>query len=152
MIPVIGIMKKIVGLITKTMNKKVLTVDFDDTLAKSSYLSSFEECVLEPIQRVIDFVKEKHKEDWEIHIVTFRHPEHRKEVEDFCKDYEIPISSVVCTCSNPKTDVLLKLESDLHIDDHVETLVLAKQAGVNVLMVDWNQEHHNSTAKYFDKI
>ncbi len=132
--------------------KKVLTVDFDDTLAKSSYLSPFDECILEPIQRIIEFVKDKHKEGWEVHIVTFRHPQHKKEVEDFCHDYKIPISSVVCTCSNPKTDALLKLESDLHIDDHVETLVLAKQAGINVLMVDWDQARHNSTANYFDKI
>jgi sugar phosphate isomerase/epimerase len=134
------------------MMKKILTVDFDDTLAKSSYHASFDEYTLEPITRIIDFVKEKHKEGWEIHIVTFRHPQHKKEVEDFCKDYEIPITSVICTSSNPKTDTLLKLKSDLHIDDHVETLVLAKQAGVDVLMVDWNQEDFNSTAKYFDKI
>jgi len=132
--------------------KKILTVDFDDTLAKSSYLASFDECVLEPIQRIIEFVKDKHKAGWEVHIVTFRHPQHKKEVEDFCKDYEIPASSVICTSSNPKTDALLKLKSDLHIDDHLETLVLAKQVGVNVLMVDWNQGLHNSTANYFDKI
>jgi hypothetical protein len=135
-----------------TTCKKVLTVDFDDTLAKSSYLSSFDECILQPIERIINFVKQKHEQGWEVHIVTFRHPQHKKEVEDFCKDYEIPISSIVCTSSNPKTDVLLKLKSDLHIDDHIETLVLAKLVGINVLMVDQNQECHNSTAKFFDKI
>jgi uncharacterized HAD superfamily protein len=73
-------------------------------------------------------------------------------VQDFCEDHNIPISSVVCTCSNPKTESLLKLKSDLHIDDHVETLVLAKQAGIDVLMVDWDQEDYNSTAKLFTKI
>jgi hypothetical protein len=134
------------------MSKKILTVDFDNTLATSTYLASFDEGVLESIDRVIDFVKQKHHEGWEIHIVTFRHPIHKKEVQDFCEDYNIPISSIICTCSNPKTDILLKLKSDLHIDDHVETLVLAKQAGIDVLMVDWDQDQNNSTAKYFKKI
>jgi uncharacterized HAD superfamily protein len=134
------------------MTKKVLTVDFDNTLAASTYLVPFDEEVLKPVDRVINFVKQKHKEGWEIHIVTFRHPIHRKEVQDFCEDHNIPISSIVCTCSHPKTESLLKLKSDLHIDDHVETLVLAKQAGIDVLMVDWNQEDYNSTAKLFKKI
>ena len=80
------------------------------------------------------------------------HTQYKQEVIDFCEDYDIPISSVVCTCSNEKTPTLLELKSDLHIDDHVETLVLAKQAGINTLMVDWNQEKYNSTAKYFDKL
>jgi len=132
--------------------KKVITVDFDNTLATQSYLVCFDTHVLNPIPRIINFVKEKHKEGWEIHIVTFRHPENRKEVEDFCKDYEIPFSSVICTCSNPKTETLLKLKSNLHIDDHVETLILAKEKGINVLMVDWNQDNYNITAKHFEKI
>jgi hypothetical protein len=134
------------------VNGKVLTVDFDDTLATSKFIDPFDVEVLEPIDRIIDFVKQKHKEGWEIHIVTFRYPEHRKEVQDFCEYHDIPISSVVCTCSNPKTESLLKLKSDLHIDDHVEALVLAKQAGIDVLMVDWDQADYNSTAKLFDKL
>lgn len=130
---------------------KVLTVDFDLTLADTvggAWGSSY----LIPITRVVDFVKQKHDEDWEVHIVTFRHPEHRQEVIDFCKDYDVPVSSVVCTCSAPKTSTLLNLKSDLHVDDHIETLVLAKQAGINTLMVDWGQDKFNSTAKFFDKI
>ena len=134
------------------MTRKVLTVDFDNTLATTKFIDPFDVEILEPIDRVIDFVKQKHQEDWEVHIVTFRYPEHRKEVQDFCEDQNIPISSIVCTCSHPKTESLLKLKSDLHIDDHVETLVLAKQAGIDVLMVDWDQEDYNSTAKLFKKI
>ena len=131
---------------------KILTIDFDETLATAAQDAILGEYALFPIKRVIDFVKEKHKEGWELHIVTFRHTQYKQEVIDFCEEYQIPISSIVCTCSNEKTPTLLELKSDLHIDDHVETLVLAKQTGIDTLMVDWNQEKYNITAKYFDKI
>ena len=51
------------------MIKSVITVDFDSTLA-----SWDSDGFLYPINRVINFVKRKHFEGFEIYIVTFRHP------------------------------------------------------------------------------
>jgi hypothetical protein len=129
------------------MNKSVITVDFDWTLAGCD-----SDGFLYPINRVIDFIKKKHSEGFEIHIVTFRHPIDQKEVEDFCKDLEIPIVSIVCTSSQNKVPFLKKLSSTLHIDDSIEVCVLAYQEEIEVLLVDHVQNRYNKTAQYFNKI
>lgn len=129
------------------MNKSVITVDFDSTLA-----SCDSEGFLYPINRVIDFVKKKHSEGFEIHIVTFRHPRDRKEVEDFCDNLKIPITSVICTSSQNKVPFIKELSSCLHIDDCIEVCVLAYQEGIEVFLVDHGQNRYNKTAQYFNKI
>lgn len=124
---------------------EVITVDFDFTLAEPD-----ENGILKPVERVVDFVKEKHKEGTKIHIVTFRHEKDRKEVEDFCEDLQIPYESIVCTASESKTPFLKELKSELHIDDDIQTLMMAHLAGIETLLVDWGQ--NNCTSRLFDKI
>jgi hypothetical protein len=75
---------------------KVLTVDFDETLAVTQNGAWGGENLV-PIPRIVDFVKQKHKEGYEIHIVTFRNWSNKEQVNDFCKGYKIPIKSIVCT-------------------------------------------------------
>jgi hypothetical protein len=130
---------------------KILTVDFDDTIAVT-VPTAWGGGVLSPLYRVIDFIKLKIKEGFEVHIVTFRNHDNKKEVIDFCKGYDIKIKSVVCTEGKTKTEFIKQLNSSLHIDDHVETCTLCTMAGIEVLLVDWGQDKHNTTAKFFNKI
>jgi len=126
---------------------KVLTVDFDYTLASSDVEGS-----LLPVEPVINFVKGKHLDGYQLHVVTFRSLKDKKEVKDFCKDYDIPIESIVCTDSQNKVPFLKELESSLHIDDNAEVCLLASLAGIEVLLVDWGQNIHNKNTKMFNKI
>jgi uncharacterized HAD superfamily protein len=130
---------------------KVLTVDFDDTLAVTTS-TAWGGTRLMAVERIVDFVKSKISEGFEVHIVTFRSYENKKEVVDFCKGYGIKIKSVVCTEGQTKTEFIKQLNSSLHIDDHVETCTLLTMAGIEVLLVDHGQDEHNTTAKFFNKI
>jgi phosphoglycolate phosphatase-like HAD superfamily hydrolase len=105
-----------------------------------------------PIPEVFDFVKNKHSEGYELHIVTFRNEEHRQEVVDFVKLHDLPIKDVHCTSGKDKTPKLLELNSELHVDDFVETLVLAQLKGVRGLLVDAGQHENNSTADLFERL
>jgi uncharacterized HAD superfamily protein len=133
------------------MNNKVLTCDFDDTLAATVF-TAWDGMSLSPILRVINFVKSKINEGYEVHIVTFRNHSNKQEVLNFCKGHGIKIKSVVCTEGKTKTEFIKQLNSSLHIDDHVETCTLLTMAGIEVLLVDHGQDEHNTTAKFFNKI
>jgi hypothetical protein len=138
------------------MSKKCITVDFDETLAKTDTCWSgwvhMGAGTISPILEMFDFVKEKHKEGYEMHIVTFRTEEHRQEVVDFVKLHDLPIKDVHCTSGKDKTPKLLELNSELHVDDFVETLVLAQLKGIRGLLVDAGQHKNNSTAELFDRL
>lgn len=137
--------------------RQTLTVDFDDTLFQDP---AYEQGGLfiptgmgpEPIVRVHDFIRQKSVEGFDIHIVTFRNKEHLREVKHLIGIYELPIKSVICTEGKTKTPFLLELKSTLHIDDSVEVCILAEQAGIPTLLVDWNQQDINSTATLLKKI
>ncbi len=132
--------------------KKVLTVDFDDTLA-ATITSGWGGSSLKPIPRVMNFVFDKVRSgDWEANVVTFRSEEDKQEVIDFIKGYKLPIKSVICTSSKNKVPFLKKLNSKLHIDDSVEVCTLCIMAGIDVLLVDHGQEKNNTTAKWIPKI
>jgi uncharacterized HAD superfamily protein len=130
---------------------KVITVDFDDTLATTTF-TAWGGTALSPIKRIVDFVNEKIDEGFDIHIVTFRNYNNKKEVVDFCNKHRINIKSVVCTEGKTKTEFVKQLNSSLHIDDHVETCTLLTMAGIEVLLVDWGQEDINLMAQFFNKI
>ena len=139
--------------------RKVITCDFDDTLFEdpayqyaSGALWISSGFTAEPIKRVHDFIHEKAKEGFEIHVVTAREEKHVSECWDLIKLYNLPIKSVVAVGGMNKTPHLLSLGTSLHIDDNIQVCVLAKQAGIKVLLVDWGQEDINSTGKLFKKI
>ena len=139
--------------------RKVITCDFDDTLFEdpayqyaSGALWISSGFTAEPIKRVHDFIHEKAKEGFEIHVVTAREEKHVSECWDLIKLYNLPIKSIVAVGGMNKTPHLLSLGTSLHIDDNIQVCVLAKQAGIKVLLVDWGQEDINSTGKLFKKI
>jgi len=132
-------------------NNKVLTCDFDDTLAVTSS-TAWGGTTLIPVERIVNFVKSKIDSGFEVYIVTFRNWDNKKEVVDFCKGYGIKIKDVVCTEGKNKTEFVKRLNSSLHIDDHIETCTLLTMAGIEVLLVDWEQEDTNLMAQFFNKI
>ncbi len=131
--------------------KKVITVDFDDTLVVTEDGAWYSKNLV-PIPRIIEYIKERNKEGSELHIVTFRNWQNKKEVESFCKAHQIPVKSIVCTEGTNKVPFLKQLKSDLHIDDSVEVCTLCVMANIDVLLVDWGQDEHNTTAKFLPKI
>ena len=137
--------------------KPVITFDFDSTLCDSDPIQTgwgwASSGTCKPIARVCNLVYQKAKDGHEIHIVTFRHKDSSKdEIEDFVERWKLPVKSVVYTGGATKVPFLKKLRSILHVDDDVETCLLASLAGIDVLLVDDGQHEKNSTAKLFKKI
>jgi uncharacterized HAD superfamily protein len=130
---------------------KVITVDFDETLAVTSS-TAWGGTTLVPVERIVNFVKSKIDSGFHVYIVTFRNWDNKKEVVDFCKKHRIDIKDVICTEGKTKTEFVKKLNSSLHIDDHIETCTLLTMAGIEVLLVDWGQEDVNLMAQFFNKI
>lgn len=139
------------------MKPKVITVDWDDCMFEDpAYMigNLWAPTGLgpEPIKRVHDFIHEKNREGFEIHVVTFRKKDHVSEIHDLIKLYELPIKSVVYTEGKTKTSFIKELGSTLHIDDSVEVCILVEQAGIDALLVDWGQQDINSSASLLKKI
>jgi ATP-dependent RNA circularization protein (DNA/RNA ligase family) len=136
--------------------KKVITVDFDETLAKTSTVWNgwmhLGEGVLEPIPEIFDIVFKRAEEGYEIVIVTFRQDKDIQEVKNFVKEYQLPISKIINTCGKPKLPFLKKLHSILHIDDDLGTVLNAEKAGINAILVDDGKHEKNSSAELVDKI
>jgi uncharacterized HAD superfamily protein len=133
------------------MSSKVITVDFDETLAITSS-TAWGGTTLLPVERIVNFVKSKIDSGFHVYIVTFRNWDNKKEIVDFCNRHRINIKDVVCTEGKTKTEFVKKLNSSLHIDDHIETCTLLTMAGIEVLLVDWGQEDTNLMAQFFNKI
>lgn len=133
------------------MSSKIITVDFDETLAVTSS-TAWGGSTLLPVERIVNFVKSKIDSGFHVYIVTFRNWDNKKEIVDFCNRHRINIKDVVCTEGKTKTEFIKKLNSSLHIDDHIETCTLLTMAGIEVLLVDWGQEDTNLMAQFFNKI
>jgi len=133
------------------MSSKVITVDFDETLAITSS-TAWGGTTLVPVERIVNFVKSKIDSGFHVYIVTFRNWDNKKEIVDFCNRHPINIKDVVCTEGKTKTEFVKKLNSSLHIDDHIETCTLLTMAGIEVLLVDWGEEDANLMAQFFNKI
>jgi FMN phosphatase YigB (HAD superfamily) len=136
---------------------KTITVDFDLTLADTStswngWIHLGSDGPLTPIKKVHDLVRDKAAQGYEIHIVTFREEQHKQEILDFIKEYNLPIKSVICTAGKDKTPVLQALRSELHVDDFLETIMLAELKGIKGLLVDHGQHKNNSSAELFERI
>jgi len=120
-----------------------ITVDFDQVLAFESVQNTgwivLGTGVLKPIKAIHDLVREKHREGFDIHCVSFRSLKDRQEMIDFCKQYELPIESFTCTDSKTKTPILKKLNSVLHIDDSLSVCVACRMSEIDALFVDCGQ-------------
>jgi hypothetical protein len=113
------------------MKKRVVTIDFDDTLATEMNTGWGKSLV--PYKAVLDLIDKEHKQGSEIHIVSFRSEKDRPEMERFVRMHNLPIKSIVCTNLQSKTPYLLKLGSNLHVDDMEFALDDARKAGIETL-------------------
>ena len=91
--------------------KGVISFDFDDTLAsmteeKQGLLWGIVSDELVPIKDVIDILMEKHKEGYEIHIVTAREEWDIPEVKGFVYNYQLPIKEIHHTSGGSKLPIL----------------------------------------------
>lgn len=123
--------------------KQVITVDFDCCLAFESVQNTgwivMGTGVLKPIKAIHDLVREKHKEGFDVHCVTFREDKDIPEVRAFIREHNLPIKEVHNTSSKSKTPILKKLNSVLHIDDSLSVCLGAVAENINVLFVDFGQ-------------
>ena len=113
------------------MKKRVVTIDFDDTLA--TYVDTGWGKSLVPYQAVLDLINKEHRQGSEIYIVTARPEGEKSEIEQFVRRYNLPIKSIICTNLKDKTPYLLKLGSNLHVDDMEHNLSSAEAAGIETL-------------------
>jgi hypothetical protein len=136
--------------------KGVITIDFDDTLAcLSDEKQGLLWCVmdvLEPNQKILDFVHEKVKEGYVIDIVTARDSWAIQEVRDFIEQHNVPIRKVHHTAGAIKTPILKQIGSVLHIDDALHHVIDAEINGIECLLVDDGRHKNNCTAEQFNKI
>ena len=119
--------------------KKVITVDFDETLAKTNGvwdgIKHLEGGTLTPIEEIFEIVFDKANKGYEIWIVSFRGWEHMDEVQRFVTTHNLPITGMIATKGEAKLPHLQKLESVLHIDDNVETIIEAFENGIHGILV-----------------
>ena len=138
---------------------KVLTVDFDCCLAFESVQNTgwivLGTGVLKPIKAIHDLIRQKHREGFDIHCVTFRSNADVGEAEMFIKEYNLPIKEIHNTASKSKTPVLKRLNSILHIDDNLSVCVGAFSEGIECIFVDYGQtldESQRDLASNFETI
>jgi FMN phosphatase YigB (HAD superfamily) len=122
--------------------KKVITVDFDETLAKTENVWNPENPIehmdggtLTPIEEIFEIVFEKAQKGYEVWIVSFRAWKNMDEVQKFVSDHNLPITGMIATKGEAKLPFLQKLESSLHIDDNVDTILEAHEAGICAILV-----------------
>jgi len=139
--------------------RPILTVDFDNCLAFESVQNTgwivLGTGALKPIKAIHDLVREKHREGFDIHIVTFRKDEDIPEVKAFVREHNLPIKEIHNTSSKSKTPVLKRLNSVLHIDDSLSVCVGAFSEGIECIFVDCGikmDESQRELASHFDTI
>lgn len=139
--------------------RPILTVDFDNCLAFESVQNTgwivLGTGVLKPIKAIHDLVREKHREGFDIHVVTFRESKDVEEVKAFIKEHNLPIKEIHNTASKSKTPILKKLNSVLHIDDSLSVCLGAVAENIDVLFVDFGQlkdESQKELASSLDRV
>ncbi len=135
---------------------EVISFDFDDTLFSLSEekvgMLWAASTVLKPIQKVHDLLRDKHREGYIIDIVTSREAWDIPEVQDYVKEYNLPVRNIECSRGRCKTPILQGIGSTLHIDDLLSVVIHAEMNGISCLLVDDGRYRNNSTADQFDKI
>jgi hypothetical protein len=139
--------------------RPTLTVDFDNVLAFESVQNTgwivLGTGVLKPIKVIHDLIRQKHREGFDIHCVTFRSDADVVEAEMFIKEHNLPIKEIHNTASKSKTPVLKRLNSVLHIDDSLSVCMGAASAGIKCIFVDCGQtldESQRDLASIFQTI
>ena len=105
-----------------------ITTDFDDTLAfqvpdnitESGIIMSFKTI---PNEKLINHLKSLREKGKRVYIITFREEKDTKEIKKFLKDNDLRVNGIIATNGKPKVAAIYRLNSIMHFDDDVETLV-----------------------------
>lgn len=105
-----------------------ITTDFDNTLAlqvpenvtETGIVISFKTI---PNQKLITHLKSLKEKGKKIYIITFREEKDTKEIKKFLKDNDLRVNGIIATNGKPKVAAIYRLNSVMHFDDDVETLV-----------------------------
>lgn len=105
-----------------------ITTDFDDTLAfqvpdnitESGIIMSFKTV---PNEKLINYLKSLKEKGKKVYIVTFREEKDIKDIRGFLKDNDLRVNGIIATNGKPKVAAIYRLNSIMHFDDDVETLV-----------------------------
>ena len=114
-----------------------ITTDFDNTLAfqvpdnitESGIIMSFKTVPNEKLINRLKSLKEKGKK---IYIVTFREDKDTKDIRGFLKDNDLRVNGIIATNGKPKVAAIYRLNSIMHFDDDVETLVQCSKLIKNI--------------------
>ena len=119
--------------------KKLVTLDFDDTLTLPYYDKEEELWTsgLEPNKKTISALKKFASNGYEVKIVTSRHgtSKHKKDVATFAKKHNLPVKDIIFTNGKDKVNTLLRIGSVLHYDDDPHELSLIKSKKIKTIHI-----------------
>ena len=72
--------------------------------------------------------------------MTFRKLKDAGDIKTFVSRFHLNVVDIVFTAGEPKLAALQKLESDIHIDDDVNTLISAHMNGIRPIWVNQTGE------------
>jgi len=146
---------------------KVISFDFDDTLALSKLTKSTDPNETRPVilfpsgywisedvpnPPIVDLAKRLHNVGKELHIVTYRTHGWAEECYEFCKKCGITIKAIHATAGNSKVTFLQKIKADCHIDDDIMTCTEIFNTDITPILVKQPCHTSNSTLKLFKYI
>jgi hypothetical protein len=114
----------------KTTNK-IITVDFDGTLA-------YQLKKLIPNQKIIIFVKEKILHNYIVIILSKRLSKDKIIIENFCKENSILAKDIICTDRKSKIPFIKSINPEFHIDNNLKTCLEIKKHGYNSYYTCYN--------------
>jgi len=111
--------------------KKLITIDFDDTLCYYNEISK-------PNKKLIKLIKTLSAKNYLFYIVTARSKEYDNifsslKIDKFIEEYSLPIEKVVYTDGEMKGKTLKKLKSRLHIDNDLDQIKSCKESGIKTI-------------------
>jgi len=128
-------------------NKKVVTFDFDDTLALSHWDEELDNWAHDGphdmmVQKIQEYISNPNTK---VYIVTSRYQEYekaalknsrQKAVQEFLDLHNINVDGVYFTNGQSKIETLLKLNSSIHYDDDPEDIRDARANGIETAVSD----------------
>lgn len=130
----------------KENTQRVVTFDFDDTLALSHWGEEEDDWVHDgPHTPFIEKLKKHKAEGDTVYIVTSRHEEFETKalktpgqyaVSEFVEEYGLPVDGIYFTNGKPKIKTLLMLGSVMHHDDDPEDIKDSLDNGLEAVVSD----------------
>ena len=124
-------------------NQKVVSFDFDNTITLYKWDKQEGDYIRDkdglpfgfPNDRIIQRIKDHVTNGDKVIIITSRNEIWKKEIEDFVKKHNIPISEIYCTNMSWKANTLKKLGASMHYDDDIDELRKLKHKGIKGILV-----------------